>query len=130
MLVSGGSLNRVASFVVAQIIEEGALDTNLAALRAAYRARVDALDAALTQHFGGIARWVKPQGGYFFWLELPESVDVARLAAAARECRTGFLTGSWCSPSGGMQHCIRLSFAHYPPEMLQAGVVRLRRALP
>ena len=50
--------------------------------------RAQAMDAALHKHLGGIARWQKPGGGYFFWLELPEGADAAALEARARAAAT------------------------------------------
>jgi len=86
------------------------------------------MDVALRKHLAGIARWQKPGGGYFFWLELPEGADAAALEAAARAAGTGFLPGSACSTTGGLGHCLRLSFAHYTVPDIHEGIARLRKA--
>jgi 2-aminoadipate transaminase len=86
------------------------------------------MDAALRKHFDGIARWTKPGGGYFFWLELPEGADASALEAAARAAGTGFLPGTACSIDGGLKHCLRLSFAHYTVPEIHDGIARLRKA--
>jgi DNA-binding transcriptional MocR family regulator len=44
---------------------------------------------------------------------LTEGADAGALEAAARDAGTGFLPGTACSMSGGLRHCLRLSFAHY-----------------
>ena len=90
--------------------------------------RAQAMDSALRKHLSGIARWQKPAGGYFFWLELPEGADSSALEAAARAAGTGFLPGTFCSTSGGLRHCIRLSFAHYTVPEIHEGIGRLARA--
>ncbi|NJN40134.1 MAG: PLP-dependent aminotransferase family protein, partial [Gammaproteobacteria bacterium] len=42
---------------------------------------------------------------------------------------TGFLPGSACSTTGGLRHCLRLSFAHYSVPDIHEGIARLGRAL-
>lgn len=128
-LVSGGNFNHFASHVVRQLLEDGRLASHVPQLRASYAARAEAMDTALQKHLRGIATWRKPQGGYFFWLELPTGVDAEKLQEAARAAGTGFLPGTACSTAGGLKHCLRLSFAHYTVPEIDEGVARLARAL-
>ena len=88
-LVSGGNFNHFTSHVVRQLMESGELSAFVAGLRASYAERAQAMDAALRKHLSGIARWQKPAGGYFFWLELPEGADAgdARGGGARRRNR-------------------------------------------
>jgi DNA-binding transcriptional MocR family regulator len=128
-LVSGGNFNHFTSHVVRQVLERGELAPFVATLRERYAERAAAMDAALRRHLGGVARWSRPGGGYFFWLELPEGADAGNLEAAARAAGTGFLPGSFCSVDGSLRHCMRLSFAHYGVADIHEGIARLRRAL-
>jgi 2-aminoadipate transaminase len=128
-LVSGGNFNHFTSHLVRQLMEGGELSAFVAELRERYAERAQAMDTALSRHLAGAARWMKPGGGYFFWLELREGKDAAALEAAARAAGTGFLPGSACSTSGGLPHCLRLSFAHYTVPEIHEGIARLRRAL-
>ena len=127
-LVSGGNFNHFTSHVVRKLMESGELAAYVAHLRASYAERAQAMDAALRKHLAAIARWQKPGGGYFFWLELPEGADAAALEAAARAAGTGFLPGSACSTTGGLGHCLRLSFAHYTVPDIHEGIARLKHA--
>jgi 2-aminoadipate transaminase len=127
-LVSGGNFNHFTSHLVRQLMEGGELAAFVGDLRTRYAERAQAMDAALRMHLAGIAKWEKPGGGYFFWLELPEGADAGALEAAARAAGTGFLPGSACSSGGGLRHCMRLSFAHYSVADIHEGVARLRRA--
>jgi 2-aminoadipate transaminase len=127
-LVSGGNFNHFASHVVRKLMESGELAANVASLRASYAERAQAMDSALRKHLSGVARWEKPGGGYFFWLELPEGADAAALSAAASAAGTGFLPGAACSNAGGQRHCLRLSFAHYSVPDIHEGIARLKRA--
>jgi 2-aminoadipate transaminase len=129
VLVSGGNFNHFTSHVVRQLMENGELAPFVARLRASYAARAEAMDLALHRHLAGVARWTKPVGGYFFWLELPAGVDAGSLQDAARTAGTGFLPGAACCASGGLTNCLRLSFAHYAVPDIHEGIARLRRAL-
>ena len=128
-LVSGGNFNHFTSHVVRKLMESGELAAFVAQLRVSYAERAQAMDAALRKHLAGVARWQKPGGGYFFWLELPEGADCAALEAAARAAGTGFLPGSACSTAGGLGHCLRLSFAHYSVLDIHEGIARLEARL-
>jgi len=127
-LISGGNFNHFTSHVVRQLMESGELSAFVAGLRGSYAERAQAMDVGLRKQLSGIARWQKPAGGYFFWLELPEGADAGALEAAARAAGTGFLPGTFCSVDGGKKHCLRLSFAHYSVPEIHEGIGRLARA--
>lgn len=129
MLNSGGTFNHFTSHVVRHAIDLGLQDRHLAWLRTVYRGRVEAMDRALHEHLGGLASWTRPQGGYFFWLELPPGTDTGTMRGKAAECRTGFQPGSLFSSQGGLENCLRLSFAHYNEADIATGVERLASVL-
>jgi DNA-binding transcriptional MocR family regulator len=122
---SGGSLSHFSSQVVRHAITLGLQDQHLLHLREVYRGRVEAMDRALHQHLGDVASWQKPQGGYFFWLELSPDFDALDLRARAPSFKTGLQAGPVFSATGQFRNCIRLSFSHYSPEQIQEGVARL-----
>jgi 2-aminoadipate transaminase len=123
---SGGSINHISSLIVRKAIDSGALDSHIEGLRHSYRSRVEAMDEALHEHFDGIAKWTRPDGGYFFWLEFDETVDTVPLRKKARELKAGFQSGSVFSSRGDLNHCLRLSFAHYKEDAIREGIARLR----
>jgi 2-aminoadipate transaminase len=122
---SGGSLNHFSSQVVRHAINLGLQDQHLQHLRLAYRGRLEAMDRALTQHLGAVARWQKPQGGYFFWLEMPADFDAMAMRQRAPDFKTGLQAGNVFSSQGQYGSCIRLSFAHYNEEQIAEGVARI-----
>jgi len=123
---SGGSINHISSHIVRQTIENGSLDLHIEKLRGVYRHRVEAMDDALRQHFGDIADWTRPGGGYFFWLRFDESVNTTPIKQAARKAAAGFQAGSVFSSKGQLNNYLRLSFAHYNEDDIREGVARLR----
>ncbi len=127
-LVSGGNFNHFTSHVVRQLMEHSELASFVPHLRSSYAARAEAMDTALRTHLGAVATWQKPRGGYFFWLELAARVNAEDFQGAAREAGTGFLPGTACSTAGGLNNCLRLSFAHYTVPDIHEGIARLKRA--
>lgn len=126
---SGGGLNPFTSNLVRVVLENGEQDRHLAQLRAVHRARLQAMDTALVQYLGGVARWTAPQGGYFFWLTFPEDLDTAALLPTAQAEGVGFLPGARCSCVGGLHHAMRLCFVHYHEKKIVEGVRRLAQVV-
>lgn len=126
---SGGSFNHFTSLIMREAIESGAQDDWLEHLRAVYRQRLTTMDSALHEHFKGLARWQRPRGGYFFWLELAGQVNAAELKPKAAACRTGFQPGEVFSCQRGLRHFLRLSFAHYTEPEIVEGISRLARLI-
>jgi DNA-binding transcriptional MocR family regulator len=69
--------------VVYEFLERGLLPDAIERLKALYAPRLKAMLTALEQHVSG-ASWIRPEGGFFLGLTLPEgaqAADVRRLAA-------------------------------------------------
>lgn len=126
---SGGSINHISSLIARKAIDSGSLETHIEKLRAIYRARVQAMDEALQEHFAAAATWRRPNGGYFFWLQLNEPIDTKQYRQKAREAETGFQPGSLFSSEGQLENHLRLSFAHYSPEQIREGIARLAKVM-
>ena len=122
---SGGSFNHFASEVMRHAIGLGLQASWLEHLRESYRRRVETMDAGLREQIGNAARWNRPDGGYFFWLEFDEAVDAAGLRDLAATYRTGFQPGEVFSCDRKLKNFIRLSFAHYGEDDIREGVARL-----
>lgn len=129
MLDSGGGLNPFTSALVHSAIESGLLLEHLERLRAVYRERLVAMRSVLSRELPGLLRFNEPQGGFFFWIALPEGVHAPDLLPKAEECRVNFIPGIRFSSCGGMGNYLRLSFSYYESEELQEGVRRLAQVL-
>lgn len=122
---SGGSFNHFTSQVMRHAIDLGLQQSMLDKLRAAYHRRLETMESALSAEFTGKARWQKPEGGYFFWLELNSKTDASELKAKALKNGAGFQPGEVFSCEDGFRSFIRLSFAHYRREQIREGISRL-----
>ncbi len=137
--------------VALDMLRDGALERVSPALRGAWRERREAALGALRRHMPVGVRWLRPRGGMFVWLTLPDTVDVAGLVLAAREQGVCVLAGAdfdvgtgGCASFGDCWDCrfcdhpesaaparntLRLSFAAAAPQAVAAGVERLARVL-
>ena len=121
------SPNMVAQSIVNQFCRSGAIDRSIATVREALRERRDALVAALRRDLPE-ARFTPPQGGYFMWVELPESVRVSELEAAARERGVLFVKGTDFLLEGG-ENTLRLAYSGVTPREIDEGISLLAEAV-
>jgi DNA-binding transcriptional MocR family regulator len=98
---------------VFEFLRRGNLEPNLERIRPMLRARRDAMLDALDEHLPA-ARWSRPEGGYFIWLELPHAVE--EVAGVSFVKGTDF---------GGSPNTARLAFSFVSPDEIREGVGRL-----
>jgi len=106
---------------VYEFLRRGLFEGNLERVRTLLGARRDAMLEALDQELGS-ARWSKPDGGYFVWLELADNVDAAALLERATDAGVTFVKGA---DFGGASNTARLAFSFVSPEEIREGVRRL-----
>jgi DNA-binding transcriptional MocR family regulator len=127
LLDSGGGMNPFTSALVRELLESDGLAKNINLLRQEYGKRLDALDTALRRDLPA-AEYVRPQGGFFFWVHLP-GVDTAELRRKAQEFNVGLRQGELFSSRGEKQNFMRLGFCFYSAEEIVEGVKRIRDCL-
>lgn len=115
--------------IVHEVIRNGLLDTHVPTIRARYKAHRDAMEGSLVKHLSGVAQWVTPLGGMFFWLELPEHVDAVALLPKAVDAGMAYVPGAAFYASAPRKNTLRLSFVTSPPQQIEAGVAALARVL-
>lgn len=88
-----------------------------------YRRRRDVMLQALSQSFGGQARWTEPGGGLFVWVTL-DGVDTTDLLVRCRD--VAFVPGraAYMDEHSGASS-MRLNFAGVPDEDIREGIRRI-----
>jgi DNA-binding transcriptional MocR family regulator len=117
----------LAQATVLEFLRRGLLEPNLERVRRLLQGRRDAMLEALDRELAGRARWSRPDGGYFLWLELAEDVDAATLLAKAAGAGVTFVPGA---DFGGPANSARLAFSFASPEEIDEGVSRLAALVP
>ncbi len=103
-----------------ELLESGAYDAHLAALRAALRARRDAAAALLTRRFSSLADYFLPSGGFYIWLRPRPEAATERLFQRALE--RGLLLHPGTLYDFGRTSALRLSYAYESPERFSRGL--------
>ena len=120
------TLNQMAIARVAVAV----FDDQVKKVRAAYRARRDAMLDALGRHMPKGFRWSRPEGGMFVWVEGPPGLDGrALLERAVKRERVAFVPGQAFFADGSGSETMRLSFSLAEPDEIEEGVARLARAI-
>ena len=106
---------------VFEFLRRGNFEPNLERVSALLRTRRDAMLEALERELPD-ARWSRPQGGYFVWLELPQGADAGVLLERATAAGITFVPGA---DFGGAPNTARLAFSFVSPDEIREGVRRL-----
>jgi DNA-binding transcriptional MocR family regulator len=125
---SGGGIAHLPALAVAAYVATGAYPAHVDDLRRLYRARRDALLAALAEHMPG-ASWTQPRGGFFTWVTLPNGLDAAALLPAAEARGVSYVPGRRFYATGdGGRSALRLAFTRYAEADLAEGARRIAAA--
>ena len=105
------------------------IDANIGRLRRLYRARRDAMLAAIAREFPPGTRHTHPRGGLFLWVELPAHVNAREVLERALRKNVAFVPGGSFFPNGGRENTLRLNYSNMPEERIADGMRRLGEVL-
>jgi 2-aminoadipate transaminase len=115
--------------LVRAYVEAGAYEPHVEVMRNVYRRKYEAMDAALGEHCSRYVSWNEPEGGFYFWLKLPDGLDCHTLQEFAWDEGVGYFLGtSFYAGNGGSDH-IRLAYSAVKLDLIAEGCARLGRAL-
>jgi 2-aminoadipate transaminase len=120
----------LCQLVVAEAIDSGLMDRIAPAIRALYRARRDALLAAMEVHLSEFLAWQRPEGGMFVWATARDArLDTDALLPVALDHGVCVTPGSVFDPRHADRRSIRINFTLNPPDRLEEGARRLAAAI-
>jgi 2-aminoadipate transaminase len=120
------SPSMVAQSIVYEFCASGAIDSSIETVRTALAKRALTLDMALQRELPE-AEFVRPEGGYFMWVTLPQGTDVSALHKVAGEQGVAFVKGTDFVIEGG-ENTLRLAYSGVTEEQIDEGVSRLAAA--
>jgi GntR family transcriptional regulator / MocR family aminotransferase len=95
-----------------------------------FRQRRDAMITAIERYLPAGVSFDPPQGGLFLWLRLPAGLSAQELLPLACAEGVAFAPGDSFFPEGhGGEDWIRLNFVAQPVEEIEAGIMRLGKAI-
>jgi 2-aminoadipate transaminase len=105
-----------------EFVSAGHFEPNLERIREGLRERRDTMLAALERDLPEGARWNRPEGGYFLWLDLPPGVDAAALLTRATEAGVTYVKGADFYFGDGGGEAARLAFSFATPSEIDQGI--------
>lgn len=118
----------LAQSVVYEFARSESIGKAVANVQVALRERCDLLAEALEKHLPD-AKFVRPDGGYFLWAELPDSYDVDAAAAAMADYDVAFVKGSDFVLDESGKSSLRLAYSAVRADQVDEGVQRLAACL-
>ncbi len=124
--------------IIAEALRTGSYRKHVDLLRNSYRVKRDAMLAAAEKYFSDIdgASWLRPEGGLYVWMSLPEQIDTGYSAPlfqrATKTDGVMYVPGEIAYPTGSplqKKNQMRLSFGVATPETLDEGMRRLASAV-
>lgn len=128
-----GSQN-LGQHIVLDALRSSAYASQVDRLRRVYVRKRDAMLAALDRHLSHVpgVTWIRPEGGLYVWMSLPEDWDASPSGELFRHCihrGVMYVPGAYCHTTQCEEpvpvHELRLSFGAAPPEAITEGVRRL-----
>jgi 2-aminoadipate transaminase len=131
--------NNLSQQLIHRALVGGVYQEHVENVRQAYRPKRDAMLEALEEHLrplGTDAHWIRPAGGLYVWLTLPEGFDTRRGGELFERCiRKGvlYVPGDYCfAPQADRptpKNHMRLSFGVVDIPSIREGIRRLAEAV-
>ena len=90
-----------------------------------YMTRRDAMQESLEKYFPEGVTWTHPEGGFYFWVTLPEGIDTKAMMPKAIAAKVAFVPGTAFYADGFGSRSMRLSYCYPTPERIRDGVKAL-----
>jgi 2-aminoadipate transaminase len=106
-------------------LQTGLMDETVVRARAHYRTQALEMGRALDEHVGEYATWIRPRGGFFYWVTFEQDVDMVALKARAEQRGVAYVPGQLFYASSTGKRSVRLSYSRVPQANIELGIRRL-----
>ncbi|MCU1346748.1 MAG: PLP-dependent aminotransferase family protein [Acidimicrobiia bacterium] len=110
-------------------LNAGELEPRLKMLRPLYKRKRDLALAALREHCGDNVKYVIPEGGIYFWLEVNDGIDCAQVSERIGQQGVACRPGERFTDDPKGRQFIRMAFLHVSEEEIEQGIKVLGEAL-
>lgn len=110
---------------VLEFCREGLYDRHLKRLVAIYRGKSRSLIQALERFFPANVSWTRPEGGFAFWVTLPEGLSADAILEESARSGVLFTPGSNFFARGEGDRYLRLSISRVASARIEEGIERL-----
>ncbi len=117
----------LTQYIILEMLQNGAMEKYIRQVIAVYGQKEAVMVAALKAHQAETgATFNEPEGGMFFWLQLPEGLDAESLLFKALEAGVAYVKGpAFYTDATSGRNCLRLNFSQPSVSQIERGVERL-----
>ncbi len=115
--------------ISAKCLEDGLMQEHMPDVRNLYKTQCRAMLDAMGKYFPKEARWSKPDGGMFIWVELPEYIDTEKMMVEAIDHKVAYVPGSAFYANEPKKCNLRLSFVTVPVDKINEGIKALGQVI-
>lgn len=105
-----------------KFMKSGRLEEYIKEIRVVYNKRRNYMLDAMKKYFPAEATFVKPVGGFYFWIKMPKGVDEEQLFRRAVDQGAVFVLGSVFHPEAKKNGYIRVSYCNTPEDRIDRGI--------
>jgi 2-aminoadipate transaminase len=121
--------NTFAQYCIFEAMYHDILFPHIEEIIRIYKAKRDAMLAAMDEFFPPSVKWNRPEGGLFLWVILPPFVNTRDMFTKAIAHDVAYVVGEAFFPGGGGHNTMRLNFSHASDDMIREGVGRLGKVI-
>jgi 2-aminoadipate transaminase len=121
--------NSLAQYILLEFIRSGLWAKRVQLNNQHYKRKRDFMLAQLADNFPEQVRWNRPDGGFFIFVHLPQTLDASSLLAEAIEHNVAFVAGEPFFIDGSGAHTFRLSYSQSSETEIEAAVTELGRLI-
>lgn len=118
-----------AQRLTAKYMEQNDIDAHIETIKAVYKERCAVMIHCIEQFFPKSVSFVKPEGGLFLWLELPEMMDARKISLKLLEHNVAVIPGAAFFAGKAQTNTLRLNFSNTPEERIREGMKRMGEVL-
>lgn len=106
-----------------EFMTNGHYEEHLAKNKEIYRKKCDLMTGLIDEHLGNYVEYVKPEGGLFVWLRLPENVNMVDFCTKAVENKVATVPGTaFTVDTTAVSHCFRMNYSTPTDEQIIKGM--------
>ncbi|PSL41839.1 2-aminoadipate transaminase [Planomicrobium soli] len=118
-----------AQRLTAKYMEQNDIDAHIETIKEVYKERCAVMIDCIEQFFPKSVSFVKPEGGLFLWVELPESMDARKISLKLLESNVAVIPGAAFFAGNAQTNTLRLNFSNTPEERIKEGMKRMGEVL-
>lgn len=118
--------NVLGQRIAHEYVTRGFIEPQIEKIKKIYSRKLELMLAGMDEYMPHGLHWIKPQGGMFLWVTLPEQMDSGELLTKALKKRVAFVQGRafFAEPKDG-RTSMRLNFTHPSDDKITEGLRRL-----